>query len=136
MFKARDVMIPRENIRVVKAGEPLVKAAIKILNEGIGSVLVVNDDNEPVGIVTKRDIIRAILFEKLDPEKTSVEKIMSKPLITIDADSTLDTVIDTMYKYNVGHLVVVEDNSVAGIISDYDIVQVIRDLLDIVANRQ
>ncbi len=136
MFKARDVMVPREKLEIVEVDEPIVKVAIKIINEGIGSVIVVNKDGELAGIVTKRDIIRAIMFEKLDPEKTSVERIMSRPLITIDADTPLDIVIDTMYKYSVSHLPVIEDNSLVGLVSDYDIVQVVRDLLDILANKQ
>ncbi len=133
MLKARDVMA--SEIRYVYASDTIAEAAKRILNEGIGSIIVLSLDKEPIGIVTKRDIIRAVVFEKLDPFKNSVEKIMTSPLVTVDADTDLEIVIDTMFKYNISHLPVREGNRIIGIISDYDLMETTRDLLEIVKRK-
>ncbi len=133
MLKARDIMIPE--VKFIKENSTIKEAAVYILNEGIGSLIVVDENNAPVGIVTKRDILRAVLFEEADPGKTIVKKIMSKPIIMIDADSPVEIVIDTMMKYNISHLPVVESNKIIGIISDYDIMEFARDLIDILKNK-
>lgn len=133
MLKARDVMA--DEVRYVYTSDPIVEAAKKILNEGIGSIIVVLPEKGPVGIVTKRDIIRAIIFDKLDPFKEPIEKIMTSPLITVDADADLEIVIDTMFKYNISHLPVREGNRIIGMISDYDLVETIRDLLEIMKRK-
>ena len=133
MFTARDIMVPE--IRYVYKNTSIRDASIRILNEGIGSLIVVDENKSPMGIITKRDIIRAIVFEKLDPETTSVEKIMAKPLITIDASASIDTVIDTMFRYNITHLPVEENRTIIGIISDFDLMEVLIDLINIVKNK-
>lgn len=133
MLKARDVMA--DEVRYVYTSDPIVEAAKRILNEGIGSIIVILPEKEPVGIVTKRDIIRAIIFDKLDPFKEPIEKIMTTPLITVDADADLEIVIDTMFKYNISHLPVREGNRIIGMISDYDLVETIRDLLEIMKRK-
>ncbi len=133
MFKARDVMAGE--VRYVYTSDPIAEAAKRILNEGIGSIIVVSPEKEPIGIVTKRDIIRAVIFEKLDPFKEPVEKIMTSPLVTVDADADLEIVIDTMFKYNISHLPVREGNRIIGIISDQDLVDATRDLLEIIKRK-
>ncbi len=133
MFKARDVMVPE--LRYIDSKEPVIEAAKRIYNEGIGSLIVVAEGEGPIGIVTKRDIIRAILLERLEPS-TPIEKVMTSPLVTVDADADLDIVIDLMFKYNISHLPVREGNKIIGMISDYDIMEVTRDLIDIVRGKQ
>ena len=133
MLKARDVMA--SEVRYVYISDPIAEAAKKILNEGIGSIIVVSPEKDPIGIVTKRDIIRAVIFEKLDPFEEPVEKIMTSPLVTVDADADLEIVIDTMFKYNISHLPVREGNRIIGIISDYDLVETTRGLLEIIKRK-
>ncbi len=133
MLKARDVMA--SEVIYVYISDPISEAAKRILNEGIGSIIVVSPEKEPVGIVTKRDIIRAVIFEKLDPFEEPVEKIMTSPLVTVDADADIEIVIDTMFKYNISHLPVREGNRIIGIISDYDLAETTRDLLEIIKRK-
>ncbi len=132
MLTARYIMTPE--IRYINVKDSVAKAARRILDEGVGSLIVVDENVSPIGIVTKRDIIRAVLFEKLNPDEP-VEKIMSKPLITVDADAEVEEIINTMTKYNISHLPVKENGKIIGIISDQDLMEFLKDLLDIVKKK-
>ncbi len=131
-MKAYDIMTPE--IRYIDKKASIKDAAIRMINEGIGA-LIVTDNNNPIGIITKRDIIWGVLFEKRDPEKETVDKIMSSPMITIDSDADLYMVIDTMIRNNITHLPVREGDKIVGIISDYDLIMILRDLLDMIKSR-
>ncbi len=131
-LKAQDIMVPE--LRYVDKNTTIKEAAQRIINEGIGS-LIVTDQGSPVGIVTKRDIIWAVLFEKRDAEKETVDKIMSSPLITVNADDEIEVILETMLRNNLTHLPVRMGNKLVGIITDNDLVMLLRDLLDIVKKK-
>ncbi len=128
LMKAYDIMTPE--IRFVDKNTPIREAALRMINEGIGA-LIVTDEGSPVGIVTKRDIIWSILFEKRDPDQDTVEKIMSTPMITIDSDADISRILDVMIRNNISHLPVREGDRIVGIISDADLLEAMRDLIEI-----
>lgn len=127
LLKAYDVMTPE--IRFVDKSTSIKEAATRMINEGIGA-LIVTENNGPIGIITKRDIIWAVLFQKRDPEIDTVESIMSTPIITVDSNASIKTVIEIMMKNNISHLPVREGNKIIGMISDYDLIEILGELLD------
>ncbi|ABN70396.1 putative signal-transduction protein with CBS domains [Staphylothermus marinus F1] len=133
LLKAYDIMTPE--IRFIDKNSPIKEAALRMINEGIGALIVV-DQEGPIGIVTKRDIIWGVLFEKRDPEKEPVEKIMSTPLIMIDSSSDIVQILDLMIRNNISHLPVREGDKVIGMISDMDLLEVFRDVIEIVNARR
>jgi len=130
IYKAYDIMTPE--LRYVDVSTSIRDAAMRIINEGIGA-LIVTKEGSPVGIVTKRDIIWAILFEKRSPDDP-VEKIMSTPLITVDSDAGIKDVLSIMIRNNISHLPVREKNKLVGIISDADLLEAFQDLLNMFNN--
>ncbi|MCS7128862.1 MAG: CBS domain-containing protein [Desulfurococcaceae archaeon] len=133
MLKARDVMVPE--LRVVKDNEFLEVAARRMLFEGVGSLVVVSSSEEPIGIITKSDIIRAVVIEKMNPAETPVREVMSKPLKFVDANEDLDVVINMMIEQNISHILVKEDGKFVGIISGLDIMYVTNTLIDIIREK-
>lgn len=49
-----------------------------------------SDNNNPVGIVTERDILKSIAYPRTRSETIAIEEIMSKPVISVGADATLE----------------------------------------------
>ncbi len=127
ILKASDIMTPE--LRYVDKESSIKDAALRMINEGIGALLV-TEQNSPIGIVTKRDIIWAVMFEKRDPEKDTVEEIMSSPIITISSDASLRDVIEVMRRNNISHLPVREGDRIIGMISDYDLIETLADLIE------
>lgn len=70
---------------VTLSEDTLVGEAAKVMKDkDVLSVLVTSkDSNEPIGILTERDILYRVLAENKGPFKVTLKKIMSSPLITI-----------------------------------------------------
>lgn len=126
-YKARDIM--REPI-IISKNTRISEAIERILNQGIGSLIVV-DNNVPIGIITKRDLLWAITYNKRNPEIDTVEKIMSRNLIIARPEDDLLTILNKMLNNNISHLPVVENNKVIGIITDGDLIEIMRDFIEI-----
>ena len=72
----------RREVVVVSQGTP-IKKAVKFMEEkNIGSVIVVGS-GKPLGIATDRDILLRVVNKGLDPEKSSVDDVMTKEIVTL-----------------------------------------------------
>jgi CBS domain-containing protein len=87
---------------------------------GIGAILVQDNDN-PVGIITDRDFATRVVANNL-PFDTSVEKIMSSPLISINHDEPISVAAERMTDKKIRKLAVTENGKVVGIITSTDLV--------------
>ena len=87
---------------------------------GIGAILVQNNDNS-TGIVTDRDFATRVAANNL-PYDTSVEKIMSSPLITINHNEPISAAAERMTSKKIRKLAVTENGKVVGIITSTDLV--------------
>ena len=87
---------------------------------GIGAILVQDNDN-PVGIVTDRDFATKIAANNM-PFDTPVEKIMSSPLITINHNEPISAAAERMTSKKIRKLAVTENGKIIGIITSTDLV--------------
>lgn len=100
-----------------------VLTAIKIMTErDIGSVVVKEGEN-PVGILTERDILKKVCPKHLCTRGITAGEIMSKPLIHIEADAGLGQASSLMALKNVRRLLVVDKGNVIGIITQKDVLK-------------
>jgi trk system potassium uptake protein TrkH len=90
-------------------------------------IVVINAEKFPVGIVTDEDILSKVSDATVYAESTTLEQIMSKPLITINEKSTLQDALHIMRDNNVRKLPVVsKKNQVLGMILQSTIANIIR----------
>lgn len=87
---------------------------------GIGAILV-QDNGNPVGIVTDRDYATRIAANDL-PLNTAVENIMSTPLITINHDEPISAAAEQMTSKKIRKLPVTENGKIIGIVTSTDLV--------------
>jgi len=97
-------------------------AAIKMELSGVGSIVVVDEDMRPVGILTSKDLRAFVIHGKTPEEKVSA--YMSSPVITIDSNSSVFEAHMEMLKKGINHLVVTRDGKVEGVITSSDILTV------------
>ena len=104
-----------------------VQGACKIMvQNNIGSVIVIAAQSanvqSPVGIITSKDIVRH-LAEKPISFSNPVNELMSKPIVTIHPNASLEDALQIMQSKNIRRVLVMSDdgNNMAGIISDKDI---------------
>ena len=101
--------------------ETTVFQVAKMMEQGgIGAVLVKKDGNLS-GIVTDRDYATKIMANNLSSD-TSVEKIMSSPLITINYDESISAAAERMTAKKIRKLAVTNDGNIIGLITSTDLV--------------
>lgn len=93
---------------------------LKLLNENNISSLIVTENNENVGIVTKRDFIRKAINQRMDPETTKVSAIMSSPLLTLEKSTSIEDARSFMLNNKIRHLPVTDENVITGMLSIKD----------------
>ena len=92
--------------------------------ENVGSIIIMDQNTDPVGIITERDIVRRVISDGKDPKITKALEIMSKPLITVKDDTHLYDVAKKMAKNKIRRLPVVKNNNtLIGIVTVTDIIK-------------
>lgn len=100
--------------------------AIKLMaDKSIGSLLVMDDDENMLGIVTERDYARKVIVKGRSSRETRVDEIMTADVMTASGDHRVDQCMELMTERKIRHLPVVEDDRVIGLISIGDLVQAI-----------
>ena len=123
MAKVRDIM--QKNVITIESGKKTLDAAI-ILKEKEISFLVVVNESKPVGIVSERDIIRKIVADNKDAAVTSLEAIMSKKFKWVEPNSSIESAVQKMLNNNIRRLVVLENDKLAGVITQTDLTEFLR----------
>ena len=107
-------------VHTVGADTSLRNAGRMMLDHGIGSVIVVADDDQLNGILTATDFIRIIAEGDPDPNAT-VGTSMSTNITTTTANESIQSVADLMVEYGFHHVPVVDEGQVIGVITTTDL---------------
>ena len=103
--------------------------------KGIGALVVVGGDgNHILGIISERDIIRALIEQGEQLLALPVSKAMTSPVLTCAREDRVTAVMARMTRHRVRHLPVVEEGKLAGLISLGDVVKYRLDELELEAN--
>lgn len=101
----------RKNVFTIEELASIQNSAMKMRDKKVSSLLVVDSDGKPIGLVTERDLVRKVCSNDVRTSEVKNKDIMSSPLITIDSKSSPSIAADLMLKHNVRHLLVVDGNS-------------------------
>lgn len=104
-----DVM--RKRLETIEEGASIQETAKKMRDKNISSLLVVDTEGKPIGLVTERDLVRKVCINNVLTGEVINKEIMSHPLITIDSKASTSIAADTMLRCNVRHLIVVDETS-------------------------
>jgi len=93
--------------------DTVVAEAAKVMRDKDTSCILIvsKDSKEPIGIVTERDMLYRVLAENLGPYKVTLKKIMSRPLITIDHQSSVADAVSLMRSKHIRRLVVIKNQT-------------------------
>jgi len=101
----------RKEVFTIEESESIQNSAMKMNDKKVSSLLIVDSDGKPTGLVTERDLVRKVCIKDVRTSQVKNSEIMSAPLITIDSKSPPSVAADLMLKHNVRHLLVVDDDS-------------------------
>jgi len=133
-IKVRDVM--RVSVVTARENETALTVAVRMKEKDVGSVVVVDSNKKPVGIVTREDIVVKVVAENKNPESVLVRDIMSSPLVTCKEEDNLFDVARVMNKYGYERLPVVdEEGNLKGIVSIREVLAVAPGLIEVFKDR-
>ena len=114
--------ILRKKLESVEDTTSIQEVAKKMKDRDVSSLVVIDMNGTPLGIITERDIITKVCIND-GPTNTVISKdIMSTPIITIKGSSSTSTAAEMMIRNDVRHLLVIDDESKPiGIITPLDL---------------
>jgi len=101
----------------------------------IGSVIVLDNNSHPIGIITERDIVGRVISKNKKPSEIIAVDVMSKPLHRIDPTATIMEAAKIMRSQGIRRLVVFKDAELVGIISSDDIAKITPELFTIIMEK-
>ena len=114
MQRARDCQSPA---RSIYADASVLEIAQRMRDEEVGSLVVVDGEDNPLGIVTDRDLLRRVIAAERPYDTTTAADVMSQPLYTADADEPLDKLVQTLANHGVRRLAVLDRHELTGVVS-------------------
>ena len=125
-IKAGDVMATE--VAIIDENVAAKKAAEIMAQEGV-SAIIVTVEGKAKGILTDRDILKRIVVEGKNAQKTKVKEIMSSPLVTIGPRTDLEEAARLMFEKKIKNLPVTQDNRLIGLINLQDICRLQPEIL-------
>jgi len=115
--------IMRKRLETIEATSSVQQAARKMKNKNVSSLLIVDENGRPQGLVSERDLVTKVCTADVPVNTIKNKEIMSSPVITISSKSSPSKAADMMLQHNVRHLLVVDNgdkNKPIGMITPLD----------------
>jgi len=114
----------------IRLREPVAAAAKLMVAENIGALVVTDvvltEGSTVVGMLSERDIVRALVTRGPDVMKMPVENLMTKKFISCAPDDDLADAVEKMDRHGIRHLPVLEEHTLVGVLSVRDVIHVLR----------
>lgn len=122
-----DVILGRKGrqVHIIPAAAPVREAVDLMASRGVSALVVSEDGAHVDGIVSDRDVVRAVGREGGDALGRPVEEIMTRDVITCRGDDPIVSLMTVMTLNRIRHLPVVdgEDRRLVGLVSIGDVVK-------------
>jgi CBS domain-containing protein len=112
------------DVATVEQEASLADAAARLRDHGVGALVVSNDGHHIDGIVSERDVVRALAAHGAGALGRTVSSVMSTTVVTCVADDSVEDLMSSMTERRIRHLPVVDEQGLlAGIVSIGDVVK-------------
>lgn len=119
----RDLLLQKPNKIWSVQPDATVYYAIELMAEARVGALLVMQDKDLLGIVSERDYARKVILVGRSSRSTLVDAIMTKSVIIVSPDTSVQDCMQLMTKHRIRHLPVVQQGQVLGVISIGDVVR-------------
>ncbi len=116
--KVKDIMTA--DVKVIKESWTVKEASIFLESLNLTGAPVINSENKLIGFISLRDIMKA---RKVSQMHSPVSAYMRKKVITGNKEMNIEEVEIIFQKYNIGHLPIIEQDNIIGIVSRKDIIK-------------
>ena len=111
-------------IWTISKDQSVMQALILMSEKNIGAIIIVDNNDFPIGIFSERDYARKIILKGKSSKDTLLDEVMTKELITVTRDYKIDQCMEIMNEKRIRHLPVLENKKIVGIISIGDVLKI------------
>ena len=115
-IKGRDVV-------TIGAADSVYESVEKMAEVQVGALPVLDDDGCLVGIISERDYARKVILKNKSARDTSVSDIMTRDVVVVREDTTVEKCMALMTHKKIRHLPIVEGQDLVGIIAVGDLLK-------------
>ncbi len=116
-------------LQKIQAKANIIMASQEMRDRHVGSLVVIrqgelmrDQEEEIIGLITETDIIRKVVADERDLKTTSVDTVMTSPMITVEGSWPIEDAFDMMKESGVRHLLVTKNQVVVGLVSLRDLI--------------
>lgn len=122
-MKVKDILaVKGSRVVTILEDTSVFEAMLVFSSNRIGSLIVVDKDENILGIICARDVLMATLNHLEDIKTIKIDKIMITDLIVAKEDDDLDYVRAVMTENRIRHLPIIENKKIIGLVSMGDVV--------------
>jgi len=111
-------------IWTISKDQSVRQALILMSEKNIGAIIIVDNNDFPVGIFSERDYARKVILKGKSSKDTLLDEVMTKELITVNRDYKIDQCMEIMTEKRIRHLPVLENKKIVEIISIGDVLKI------------
>lgn len=119
MTTARDIMTT--GVTCIGEHDTLAVAAQHMRDLDVGALPVCGDDDRLHGMITDRDLVTKCVAAGLDPATMTAGELAQGSVYYVDADATVEEMLDIMEEHQIRRLPVIENHRLVGIVAQADI---------------
>ena len=119
MSRVKQIMQNRVLFSVGES-QTVTEVARKMAELHVGAILVLSGD-VLAGVFSERDLMKRVVLERRDPDRTPVREVMSSVVVTIDEEATLEEAMESMQANNCRHLPVTREGQLVAFLSMRDL---------------
>ena len=136
MTRLEDFLKLNKNRQIwtISKDQRVIQALILMSEKNIGAIIIIDNNDFPIGIFSERDYARKIILKGKSSKDTLLDEVMTKELITVTRDYKIDQCMEIMNEKRIRHLPVLENKKIVGIISIGDVLKIMikeqKELID------
>ncbi len=106
------------------AGNRSIEAAIELMAAKKADALIVTDNDQPIGVFSKRDVFHCLAKDKnIDLSATTLLSALTTKLMTADIEDQVNRIVAVMLKARVRHVPVLENKKILGMLQLTDLLE-------------
>ena len=118
---AKDIMTT--NVVTVTPKATIKEAITLLVNIEISGLIVLDEANEVVGVISEKDLL--VAFDFLEVTKATIQDFISKKVISVQEDTPIEEISRVLIEGNIRRVPVLKDKKLVGVVSRRDILKYI-----------
>lgn len=121
--------IMTRHVVTINSNRSALDAALLMKEKRISSLIVQDDENESLGIITERDFVKRVCAQDKRSSEVLISELMSKIQTFAEPDTPVDVAVQRMINNRIRRLPVISDGRVIGIITVTDLAKELRRIM-------